>query len=103
MFCDIDKFKAVNDRLGHEAGDELIQQVAHRLATAVRPDDLLARFGGDEFVVLLDAVGGLTDLTDAGRRLQLSLAEPITLRGERIQVSASVGGGARPQRARPPA
>jgi len=46
MFCDIDKFKAVNDRLGHEAGDELIQQVAVRLAAAVRPGDLLARFGG---------------------------------------------------------
>lgn len=92
MFCDIDKFKAVNDRLGHEAGDELIQQVAQRLAAAVRPGDLLARFGGDEFVVFLDPVHDLTDLADAGRRLQLSLADPVLLRGERMAVSASIGG-----------
>src|SRR6185369_1018958 len=92
MFCDIDKFKAVNDRLGHEVGDELIQQVALRLATTVRPSDFLARFGGDEFVVLLDGVDGQDDLVDAGRRLQLSLVEPVALRGERVAVSASIGG-----------
>ena len=91
MFCDIDKFKAINDRLGHEAGDELIQQVSQRLSASVRPDDLLARFGGDEFVVLLDGVGDLADVTEAGRRIQLSLADPIVLRGERIHVSASIG------------
>jgi diguanylate cyclase (GGDEF)-like protein len=92
LFCDIDKFKAVNDRLGHEVGDELIQQVALRLGSAVRHGDLLARFGGDEFVMLLDGVHGLSDLVDVGRRLQLSLAEPVLLRGERIPVSASIGG-----------
>jgi diguanylate cyclase (GGDEF)-like protein len=92
LFCDIDKLKAVNDRLGHEAGDELIQQVALRLGTAVRPGDLLARFGGDEFVVLLDAVHGLPDLADAGRRLQVSLSDPVQVRGERFAVSASIGG-----------
>ena len=62
LFCDIDKFKAVNDRLGHEVGDELIQQVALRLSGAVRRGDLLARFGGDEFVFVLDGVHDLTDL-----------------------------------------
>ncbi|HEY2793449.1 MAG TPA: GGDEF domain-containing protein [Micromonosporaceae bacterium] len=91
MFCDIDKLKAINDRLGHEAGDELIQQVALRLSTAVRRDDLLARFGGDEFVFLLDGVRDLADITEAGRRVQMSLADPIVLRGERIQVTASIG------------
>ena len=91
MFCDIDKFKAINDRLGHEAGDELIQQVALRLGSSVRPGDLLARFGGDEFVFLLDGVSDLTDLTEAGRRVQLALADPILLRGERVAVSASIG------------
>jgi diguanylate cyclase (GGDEF)-like protein len=91
MFCDVDKFKAVNDRLGHEVGDELIQQVALRLSSSVRRGDLLARFGGDEFVILLDGVRSLSDLTEAGRRVQLSLADPILLRGERVQVSASIG------------
>jgi diguanylate cyclase (GGDEF)-like protein len=92
MFCDIDRFKAVNDRLGHEAGDELIQQVALRLTSAVRPQDLVARFGGDEFLVLFDAVRDLADLADSGRRLQVSLSDPIPLRGERLRVSASIGG-----------
>jgi diguanylate cyclase (GGDEF)-like protein len=91
MFCDIDKFKAVNDRLGHEAGDELIQQVALRLGASVRPGDLLARFGGDEFVILLDGVRDLTEVTEAGRRVQLGLADPIPLRGESVPVSASIG------------
>ena len=101
MFCDIDKFKAVNDRLGHEAGDELHPTGGGPLATAVRPDDLLARFGGDEFVVLIDAVDGLADLVDAGRRLQLSLAEPVTLRGERVAGLGEHRRRARPARARP--
>ncbi len=91
MFCDIDKFKSINDRLGHEAGDELIQQVAQRLDMSVRPGDLLARFGGDEFVFLLNGVRDLTDLTEAGRRVQLALTDPILLRGERIPVTASIG------------
>jgi diguanylate cyclase (GGDEF)-like protein len=91
LFCDIDKFKAVNDRLGHEAGDELIQQVALRLSGSLRPGDLLARFGGDEFVFVLDEIRDLTDLTEAGRRIQLCLADPILLRGERLEVSASIG------------
>jgi diguanylate cyclase (GGDEF)-like protein len=91
MFCDIDKFKAINDRLGHEAGDELIQQVSMRLGSSLRDGDLLARFGGDEFVFLLGSVRDLADLTEAGRRVQLSLADPIPLRGERVTVTASLG------------
>jgi diguanylate cyclase (GGDEF)-like protein len=91
MFCDVDKFKSVNDRLGHEAGDELIQQVALRMSATVREGDLLARFGGDEFVFLLNGVKDLGDVTEAGRRVQVCLADPIVLRGERIQVSASIG------------
>ncbi|MFC7484143.1 putative bifunctional diguanylate cyclase/phosphodiesterase [Luedemannella flava] len=92
LFCDLDKFKAVNDRLGHEAGDELLQQVAARLTRCVRPTDLLARFGGDEFVFVLDGVGGLADIAEVGRRVQVALKQPFTLRGEQVQVSASVGG-----------
>jgi diguanylate cyclase (GGDEF)-like protein/PAS domain S-box-containing protein len=92
LFCDLDKFKAVNDRLGHEAGDELLQQVAVRLGRCVRPTDLLARFGGDEFVFVLDGVGGLADIAEVGRRVQAALRQPFTLRGEQVRVSASIGG-----------
>jgi len=92
LFCDLDKFKAVNDRLGHEAGDELLQQVAYRLRRCLRPNDLLARFGGDEFVFLLDGVSELSHVNAVGRRVLLAFQEPCTLRGEQVRVSASVGG-----------
>ncbi len=92
LFCDLDKFKAVNDRLGHDVGDELLLQVAHRLRGSLRSEDLLARFGGDEFVMVLDGVEGLADVTEIGRRVARALDAPLALRGERVQVSASVGG-----------
>jgi diguanylate cyclase (GGDEF)-like protein len=99
LFCDLDGFKAVNDRLGHEAGDDLLQQVALRLTRGLRPTDLLARFGGDEFVVVLHETRGLAEVTDVGRRLVDGLHEPFILDEERVAVSASVGGviGARGQ------
>jgi diguanylate cyclase (GGDEF)-like protein len=92
LFCDLDRFKAVNDLLGHEAGDELLQQVAQRLRGSVRPGDLLARFGGDEFVVVLDAVRDLAEVADVGRRVGQALDGPFLLRGERVRVTVSVGG-----------
>ena len=92
LFCDLDGFKAVNDRLGHEAGDELLQLVAARLQTGLRSRDLLARFGGDEFVAVLGEIDSLDDVTDVGRRLVESLNEPFYLHGERVTVSASIGG-----------
>ncbi|MEV4533864.1 EAL domain-containing protein [Asanoa sp. NPDC049518] len=91
LFFDLDKFKAVNDRLGHEAGDELIQQVAQRLRKVVRPGDMLARFGGDEFVLLINGATDLTDLNDMGRRIQVALGDEFPLRGERVEVTASIG------------
>jgi diguanylate cyclase (GGDEF)-like protein/PAS domain S-box-containing protein len=92
LFCDLDRFKAVNDRLGHEAGDQLLVQVTARLSQCLRPSDLLARFGGDEFVFVLDGVHDLHDVTEVGRRVLRSLDSPFLLGGEWVQVSASVGG-----------
>jgi diguanylate cyclase (GGDEF)-like protein len=92
LFCDLDGFKAINDRLGHEAGDELLQQVALRLEKGLRRGDLLARFGGDEFVAVLGEIEGLADVTDVGRRLVKALNEPFDLKEERVTVSASIGG-----------
>ncbi len=92
LFCDLDGFKAVNDRLGHEAGDELLKLVAARLQMALRTGDLLARFGGDEFVAVLSGVENLDEVSDIGRSLVDVLAEPFTLDTERVTVSASIGG-----------
>jgi diguanylate cyclase (GGDEF)-like protein len=92
LFCDLDGFKSVNDRLGHEAGDGLLRQVAARLQKALRTKDLLARFGGDEFVVVLGEIETLDDVTDVGHRLVQALLEPFDLNDERVTVSASIGG-----------
>lgn len=92
LFCDLDRFKAVNDRLGHEAGDELLLQVSTRLRRCMGPNDLLGRFGGDEFVIVLDGVGHLSEVTEVGQRVLSALTAPFPLRGERVQVSASIGG-----------
>jgi len=92
LFCDLDKFKQVNDRLGHEAGDALLLEVAARLRACVRAKDLLARFGGDEFVILLDGIDDLAAVTDVGGRVVEALRAPFWLHGEWVQIGVSVGG-----------
>jgi len=89
-YIDIDRFKDVNDTLGHEAGDELIKLVAQRLGTRLRPHDFLARFGGDEFVILCAPAGH-----EAGpalvERIRQSFASPFAIKGQSIRETASVG------------
>lgn len=90
MFLDLDGFKEVNDSFGHAAGDELLVQVAARLRASLRASDLVARQGGDEFLVLLRPAN-TAEAVASGQRLLASLAKPLFVRGNRLRVSASVG------------
>ena len=91
MFIDLDDFKTINDSLGHAAGDEVLQEVARRLRIAVRPTDTVARFGGDEFAVLLDGIAGSEDAADAAARILRALDLPVTIDGKNVFPRASVG------------
>lgn len=92
LFVDLDRFKAVNDRLGHAGGDELLVAVARRMIQLVRHPDVVARLGGDEFVILaLGLADPAADATRLAERLRASLSEPFAIRGEQISVSASIG------------
>jgi diguanylate cyclase (GGDEF)-like protein/PAS domain S-box-containing protein len=90
LFLDLDNFKVVNDSLGHAAGDELLIEVAKRLRATVRPGDLVARFGGDEFVVVCENVDESSTVALA-ERVSLALAEPLHLGGVDVRPYASVG------------
>lgn len=90
MFVDLDRFKVINDSLGHTVGDELLVHVAERFRSALRPGDVVGRFGGDEFVVVCDGVDDQAALAIADR-LRSSLLEPIEVEGTSMVVTASVG------------
>jgi diguanylate cyclase (GGDEF)-like protein len=91
LFIDLDRFKNINDTLGHEAGDRLLQKVAGRLARCVRRSDTVARQGGDEFVVLIDAFQDPRDLAQVAEKILAEVAQPITVYGKEFQVTASIG------------
>jgi len=91
LFIDLDHFKRVNDSLGHLAGDRLLQNVAARISACVRATDLVARFGGDEFLVLLVGMTGRRQVEEVARKLLLSVEAPIEIEGRPISVSPSVG------------
>ncbi len=91
LLADLDDFKAVNDTLGHPAGDVLLIAVAERLRAAVRPEDTVARLGGDEFAVLLEGTRSLTDAQAVAERIAQSLAHPFSLAGTPAVMSASIG------------
>jgi diguanylate cyclase (GGDEF)-like protein/PAS domain S-box-containing protein len=91
MYLDLDRFKVVNDSLGHPAGDELLKEVARRLNACVRPHDLVARLGGDEFAILLEETHRHEDVTALGARLLASLEEPADINGTEVRPVASIG------------
>jgi len=100
LFLDLDKFKHINDTLGHEVGDELLRQVAARLLAAVRVSDVVARLGGDEFVVLLEGAGASANAARVARKIALAHGKPFDIGQHRVHTSASVGIGLYPQDAR---
>jgi diguanylate cyclase (GGDEF)-like protein len=91
LFLDLDRFKDVNDQLGHRAGDDVLKAVANRLLAVVRPGDTVARFGGDEFVVLCENMPGQDQAVDLAARITEVLGRPVTLSGREMSVTASVG------------
>ena len=91
LFLDLDRFKLVNDSLGHHVGDRLLIAVARRLESALRPGDTVARLGGDEFTILLDDVGDAREATVIAERVQHALREPFHLDGRELVVAASIG------------
>jgi diguanylate cyclase len=91
MFIDLDGFKGVNDRLGHEAGDLLLQDVAARMRQVFRDYDTIARLGGDEFAILLTDIENYTDVAHIASRLCETLSTPVAGESHALQVTASVG------------
>jgi diguanylate cyclase (GGDEF)-like protein len=91
LYLDVDRFSVVNESLGHVAGDEALVKVADRLRRCVRRSETLARFGGDEFAVLMEGVGRVEDTLRVARRIRDELAPPIGLSGREIFLTASIG------------
>ena len=102
LFMDLDGFKEVNDSLGHEAGDRLLADVAERLTGSVREDDTVARFGGDEFTLIVTGAKQLTDIELVAQTIIDALAMPFDIVNESVQISVSIGISLYPQDAATP-
>ncbi|MFT6419422.1 MAG: diguanylate cyclase (GGDEF)-like protein [Cognaticolwellia sp.] len=91
LFIDLDRFKMINDTLGHHAGDQFLIEISRRLRDCVRDNDILARLGGDEFVVLLDSLQSPDDIEEIATRIITSIAQPFELSGHTLYSNASIG------------
>jgi diguanylate cyclase (GGDEF)-like protein/PAS domain S-box-containing protein len=91
LFLDLDRFKIINDSLGHMVGDQLLVGIARRLEICLRPGDTVARLGGDEFTVLLEDLASVTEAIDVAERLQKALALPFNLNGHEVFATVSIG------------
>ncbi len=91
IFIDLDYFKTINDTMGHEAGDELLKQVASRLNECVRKHDIVSRFGGDEFVIMLTNMDRADDIARIAEKIMKSFEKPLIMRGQEFFIAASAG------------
>ncbi|WP_126174402.1 putative bifunctional diguanylate cyclase/phosphodiesterase [Altericroceibacterium xinjiangense] len=91
LFLDLDRFKMVNDTLGHAAGDELIREFARRLSSTIRASDTAARLGGDEFAIIQTDISSADDIEDLCKRIVKSASEPFLISGSRVHIGVSIG------------
>ncbi len=91
LFLDLDRFKVINDSLGHAVGDKLLVAIAERLSSCVRPGDVVARLGGDEFTILLNRSGDLDEVVGVAERLQARISEPFKIDNYEVFTTASIG------------
>lgn len=91
LFCDLDGFKEVNDNYGHTVGDKVLSHVARRLSRNIRSEDILARYGGDEFVILISPLVDDSAITPIKEKIERSLSQPFEISGNVIKVGISIG------------
>ena len=96
MMMDLDKFKEINDRFGHDAGDQLLRGVAERLRSQMREGDTVARFGGDEFLLLMPGMSRIEDLQPLGQKVLQAFQPPFSVSGQALSVCASIGAAVYP-------
>lgn len=91
LFLDLDRFKLINDSLGHATGDQLLRVISRRINSCIREEDTVARLGGDEFMVLLPRISGSADAGRIGRKIINSLVEPVSCNGHELHITTSIG------------
>jgi diguanylate cyclase (GGDEF)-like protein len=91
LFLDLDGFKRINDGFGHEAGDRVLVEIAGRMQRVLRPGDTVARYGGDEFVILCEDLRGQREAVRVAKRTRAAIAEPLSVHGQEVTIEASVG------------